>query len=268
MTWRGGCVHRKAAGARALLAGLFIAFVPFAQAQASSQPATLPLAEDLYKKHVEAVGGADAMRTHHSREMQGLISLEGSGKSGWVKVVAAEPDKMWMSVEMPGVATWKTYSDGGKAWVEDDKGVRVFEGIELALVLEDATFNRELHYKGFFSEMKTTGRATFHGHEAYVVEAVSKAGVESVRFFDIQNGLFLGWKFKRPDLPDEPEMAVVLEDYEEAEGVLLPGRIIQYTKGRATTIDFRRTKINIEKLPSFVPENLPAAEPDKGKGGG
>lgn len=273
-SWLDGSIHRMAAGAKALLAGFFIACVPLGQAQSVSQPqpvaqqASLPTAEALYEKHIEAIGGAEAMRSHHSREMQGLITMERSGRSGWVKVVGAEPDRMWMSVEIPGVATWKTYADGGKAWIEDNTGVKAFEGLDLTLVLEDATFNRELFYKEMFAEIKTTGRVTFHGHEAYVVEAVSKAGVKSNRFFDVQSGLFLGWKFKRPDRPDEPEMDVIFEKYEEAQGVLLPMEIIQRVNDGETTISFRRVKINLEDLPSFVPMNLPAARPDQEKSEG
>src|SRR5262249_50631349 len=115
--------------------------------------ADAPTVDFILAKHVEAVGGKQALEKIHSRRVQFKMESEVMGNSEG-EVFAQIPDRLRSHIDMGTTGIIDEGFDGTVAWVKNPwQGLRVKTGDELAKVKRDAQFHRELSYKKLYPDL-------------------------------------------------------------------------------------------------------------------
>ena len=95
-----------------------------AQAQAPAPPASqqkpaeadLPPAKSIIDRHIEAVGGRDAIKAHNSVAVKGSMAMPASGMTGTMEIFAARPNKRLTKMTLAGIGEISEGFDGTVAW--------------------------------------------------------------------------------------------------------------------------------------------------------
>ena len=75
---------------------------PAAGAPEPPPPPELTEEQKIIARHVEAIGGEDAIRAHTSMTIQGGFEMPAMGLSGEATIYLAAPDKGLLNIEIPG----------------------------------------------------------------------------------------------------------------------------------------------------------------------
>ena len=70
---------------------------------AAAPPAAMPEAASVLKHFRTAIGGEAAIRKHTARTVIGHFELPAQGMKGDLKIVAAAPDRMRLTITLPGM---------------------------------------------------------------------------------------------------------------------------------------------------------------------
>ncbi|MDQ3995697.1 MAG: hypothetical protein M3303_01625, partial [Gemmatimonadota bacterium] len=101
--------------------------------------ASLPTGRAIIDRYVEAIGGRDAVLRHQSIRSVGTFEMPAAGVKGDLTVVQMAPNKMAMTIDLPGVGQMVSGYDGTVGWsINPMQGPRVLEGKELVQLREDA----------------------------------------------------------------------------------------------------------------------------------
>ena len=76
----------------------------------------LPKAEEILDKFVEATGGKAAYEKVHNEKSTGTFEFVGKGVKGAMTSYRAEPNKMYMRVDLENVGAIEDGNDGETAW--------------------------------------------------------------------------------------------------------------------------------------------------------
>ena len=88
-----------------------------AQAGQPAQPdASLPPAREVIDRHLEAIGGREAVLAHSSSHAIGTIEVPAAGLKGTLEVFAAKPDKSLMRATLTGVGEIQEGYNGTVGW--------------------------------------------------------------------------------------------------------------------------------------------------------
>ena len=222
-----------------LRAAVVVAALP-ALATAQSRPAApapkataapageLPTAQAIIARYVQAIGGRDAILKRSALHMTGTFEMPASGIKGDIEAYSAAPNKMVMSMNLPGLGQVRSGFDGSVAWaVNPATGPRLLEGKELAQTKNGSNFYRELYDAAGFSTMQTVGRTDFEGTPAYKVLLVRQEADSSYEYFDVSTGLRLGDESTQDSPMGRMTIVSVLSDYKAFDGVLAATRRVQ-----------------------------------------
>jgi len=194
--------------------------------------ADLPEASELFERHIEAIGGRDAVFAEKTRVVTG--TYEGPPFTGIVKlrVWAEAPDKMHMQLVEPLGRQLDLYYDGEVTWQQDstsNNGEPVaVTGPQRVEIIEAADFFGESNYANRYSAIETIGTATFDGKDYYAVRATSQFGRTRRLFFEKESGLFSAEQ--SPIVTQDKDgkvitvpMEILIFDYQDVgDGVLYP----------------------------------------------
>jgi len=215
-----GCVLMVAAVLVADTAGTG-AFVARAQEQ------TLPAAEVILEKSIEATGGRAAYERTHSRKSTGKMEMPAMGLKAEAVEYSAVPDLSYMILESPEIGKIESGSGGDIYWeMTQMTGPRVKEGDERALARR-STFNADLRWREFFPDVSTAGIDTVDGRPCYKLVLIPTEGPVETRYYDAGTYLLA----KQEMLVETPMGEVPIEffpsDYREVGGLLMPFKIRQ-----------------------------------------
>ena len=88
-----------------------------------------PRAEEIIEKSIKAIGGKAAFERIHSRLIKATIEITPGGVKGTLTSYAAAPNKRYEVVDLEGVGTEESGSDGQVYWsVSAMVGPRILEG--------------------------------------------------------------------------------------------------------------------------------------------
>ena len=184
-------------------------------------PRELTEEEKIFARHVEAIGGEDAVRAHTSLTMKGAFQIPAIGMSGDATIYLLAPDKGIVHVSFPGFGENIQAYNGEIGWSEDPmQGARLLEGAELAVLKRQVRIHSDLEYDQIYSEWTTAGETEWNGQAAYQVDLVDTDGSESSRYFAVETGLFIGEEATTTTEMGTVETSTTLSDYKEFGGVL------------------------------------------------
>ncbi len=217
---------------RALVAAFAVTMITL-PATASAQ--ALPAAKDLIDKHVQAIGGRDAIMKLTSVEQKGIMEMAAMGIAAEFTVSAAKPNKMAMHMTIPGMGDIQQGFNGEVGWNADPmQGPRIAEGEELVNRKESADFLESFGVfdAAGFTSMETVEKTMFAGEDAYKVKLVRKNGRESSEFFSVASGLRIGSQSKVVSPMGEVEINATVSDYKDFNGIKMPTRLAQQQSGQ------------------------------------
>jgi hypothetical protein len=177
---------------------MFMAFLGAMLAQALPKPAeadaALPSARAILDRHVQAIGGREAILSHTSSHATGTLSVPSAGITGTLEVfAAAKPNRMLVKISLGGVGEVMEGFDGVNAWsMSPMTGAMVLQGKQLEDKKFDSEFYGELHEGSRYQSLKTLEKTTFDGRPCYKVSLVRPGGSEDFEFYDVATGLKAG----------------------------------------------------------------------------
>ncbi|MDP7113246.1 MAG: hypothetical protein QGH45_14830, partial [Myxococcota bacterium] len=153
----------------------------------------LPAAADLFARNVEAMGGEAAIRAPRNQYARGTISIPLQGLTMTLELWAEAPDRMFTSMEMPGLGVFQSGYDGAVGWGADPmSGASLQDAAELIQSRRDADFYGDVNYATKYERMETVGRVQWGAYKAYKVHVVTPEGQEETQYFDQDTGLKVG----------------------------------------------------------------------------
>jgi hypothetical protein len=220
--WRPACV---------LLAAAIVLAAPRASGQAGASD-ELPGAREIVDRAIAALGGEDAVRRHSSRRALGRFEMPGQGLEGTLEMLTAAPDRLVVTISLPGLGELVTGFDGEVAWsINPLTGPMLLEGRQLEQMRLDADFFAVLQAPSRHRTIEVVERTDFGGRSCYKLRITRHGGEQDYEFYDAETGLPAGSILSR-DSPMGPLTATtVLEDYRSFDGVLMASRAIQRSLG-------------------------------------
>lgn len=228
-------------------------------AAAAAQPpaaAELPPAQSIIDRHIQAVGGREAVKAHTSVHMKGTISFPANGMSGALEVFASRPNKSVQKLELPGVGEMKEGFDGKVAWsMSPMTGPMIASGKELEERAFYSHFDGSLDAASRYASMKTLEKTTFEGRPVYKVALTRKDGGEDIEFYDVETGLKAGGTTQRTNPMGTVSVTSAVSEYKKFGDLMHPTVLKQSLTGVqiVTTI----TSVEYDKVDPMVFE-LPA----------
>jgi hypothetical protein len=246
---------------------------------------SLPSADTVLNKYLEATGGRAALEKRHNQVAHGYFEIASAGLKGALTVYEAEPNKNRLMVEIPGIGKIEQGSDGQVAWENNPlQGPRVKEGVELTESLRDSTFNLPLVVQKLYSKIETTGSETVEGHDCYKVVLTPATGNPTTEFYDKKSGLLIKTNGTRSTSMGDITVEVLYDDYRNDGDVLAPHKTTQRAAGQEYQIIIEKVDFNVElpkgifdvppeiqelmKKPQVAAKTAPASAPTSDAGAG
>ena len=160
------------------------------RAEKPAESATLPAADQVIDKYIQAVGGAEALQKITSRSEKGTITV--GGRPTPIELWTKAPDKRISIMHTPNGDNITAY-DGHNGWLGSPGGrpPRDISPAEVDPVRLDSDFNLPLDLKKIFSQFRVRPGDKVGDHETIQLIGI-REGKPPVRFFfDKDSGLLV-----------------------------------------------------------------------------
>jgi len=232
---------------------------PASQSDASDageQPgADLPSADELFGRHLKAIGGKEAIEKHRNRVIEGTVSSQRGDFFAMLTVWTSEGNRLKRRIESPGRVTRTDFFSGTYGWRElADGRMSIVAGKELVDLAQAAEYKIMLDYETSFPRRKTMRETEIEGEPVYVVETLSRYRKPLRLFFHRETGLLVMMETTRQGEQEEAEpVRIHFKDYEEIDGVKYSMKQIQQSAQGTQTIVYDSLRTNIEDFPEIEP---------------
>jgi len=207
---------------------------------------SLPKADALLSKAVEAAGGAEAFAKVKSFYYEGQLviasqKLEARSKVWW------KEGNFYTEQDMVGVGEVRAGKKGESIWSSDPiNGQRVLTGLEAEQVAWASSLMIAADWKRYFDKAETVKEDTIDGKKVYIVKLTSKSGGEMELQFDVESGLQTGFSFVQETAMGKMPISLSLQDYREVGGVKLAYKQITEMPIASATLEIMDLKLNPE----------------------
>ncbi len=201
----------------------------------------LPSVTEVLDRHVQAIGGRDAVMAISSVQQKGTLEMAAMGISADVVVAIAKPNKSNMTMTIPGLGEIRQGFNGEVAWENNPmSGPRVAEGEELETRRASSNFHESFGVFDLdrFTSVKVVEKTQFGGEEAYKVEMIRKVGRPAMSYFSVATGLYIGSQTTAVSPMGELEINAVASDYKTFGKLKLPTKLSQSQAGQDIVINF------------------------------
>ena len=238
---------------------LLVACAPKPTAPAAATDAaavTVPDGKALFARHLEAIGGEAALRSHTNMVQHGTLSLPAQGITGAMEIMSSAPDLYYFEFEIPHLGSVEEgYYGNGLGWQKDPMtGPALKRGAELDDIAFRSRFYSDADYAELYSSFHTVGHATWAGEPCWQVEATRTSGRSETHYFSEATGLRVGLVALVPTAMGDIGANLELYDYRDDGGFKTPRRLVD-TKGPNQTI-LETTSLTVDD-PAFALPPLP-----------
>ncbi|HEX7085335.1 MAG TPA: hypothetical protein VF198_03155 [Vicinamibacterales bacterium] len=194
-----------------------------APAPAPAEAPAPDTAEWVIARYRDAIGGEAAIRSHTSRTIRAVFEIPAQNMRGDLVILAAAPDRMLMTITLPGLGDIQRGFDGRIGWSIDPAiGPKLLDGRELDEMRHSADFYDDLHDPAGFTSITLVGRVPFAGEECYELKLVRPSGFEYTEYFSVKTGLLVGVRTNTATQMGSIPVTTFVGDYREFGGVLFP----------------------------------------------
>jgi|GEM_PF-653099 len=193
----------------------------------------LPPADQLVARHVEAIGGRDAVLRPSSFRTTGTFEMPAAGMSARLEVITARPGRISSSIDIPGLGAMRSGYDGEVGWSLDPiMGARILTGGELDAMTDQANPLAMVRDASLFSSMETIERAEIGGETCYKVRLVWNTGRQSYDCYSAESGLLVATIASQESPMGTVEATSHFSDFREFGGVRYATRMVQRAMGQ------------------------------------
>ncbi|MGH7500263.1 MAG: hypothetical protein ACREL7_00760 [Longimicrobiales bacterium] len=225
---------------RRFLTRAFVALLLLEADPAGAQ--ALPDARSIIDRYVEAIGG-DLLRSHTSMRTTGTFSLPGMGSTGQLEMAQARPNRMVMTVTLPGLGAIRSGFDGTVGWsVNPMEGPRLLSGKELEQQSDDAAFESALRDASLIESMETVELTEIEGTACHIVRITWKSGRETRDCYAVDSGLLIATMARSETVMGPVDATMLYGDYQDFGGIRMPSR----TRQRVMSQEFVMTITAVE----------------------
>jgi len=212
--------------------------------------ADAPTVDSILAKHIEAVGGKEAIEKVHSRRVQFKTESETMG-SGEGEIFAQTPDRQRSHIDLGTTGVIDEGFDGTVAWAKNPwQGLRLKTGDELAKVKRDAQFHRELNYKKIYPDLAYKGVERVGDEEAWLLESKPTTSSKEKFWFSTKTALLLRQESQYEGPDGLLDIDAFAHDYKTFDGLKFPGALKMKISAGGQGFEFRLkfldVKLNVE----------------------
>jgi len=243
---------------KSLKAGLVVALGLFvASSHAMRAQDALPKASDLLAKSAAALGGLDAYKAIKSVRARGTFEMAAQNLTGTVEIIQSRPAQVRLTVDIPGIGTIESGSDGKIGWeMNPMSGPALMQGKALADAISEAQFDSAFNGPDFVKEATTLEKTSFNGKAAYILRVVSKFDSESTIYLDAETYYPIGVeKVSETQMGSMPTTASAGE-FKKFGGFMQPTVMVQSAMGFDQVI--RLTSYEYDVVPASAFDLPPA----------
>lgn len=222
---------------------------PAPASEPAAAPSALPAARQILDRHVQEIGGRDAMQRLQS--LKTIATLSFSGLSGEMTAYAARPNRLLVHTSLPGVGVIRTGYDGQVAWSTDPvQGPRLLTGRELEEMRERARFDQMQKDPSTYTSIETVQRTTFEGRPVYEVKIVRPSGREETEYYDAETGLQIGQITTQSSAMGQIQVTTVMSDYSRFGPLLMATKAVQRLGPQEITVTMK--SVEYDTVPDSV----------------
>lgn len=207
-------------------------------------------AEVILDKYLEALGGRAALGKIRDRVSKGTLEFVEQGKKATFTLYEAAPASMYFVMEFADLGRFERGTNGTVCWASDPMtGPRILTGPERNQVLQNARFNRELHWRASFKKAEWAGLVDTEGRACHKLTMTPWKGNPETWYFD-KTTYFL----VRRDITIVNRMGRItvegtLNDYKKVDDILIPHRLNEKTMGSTQIMKFASVAHNVRLPP-------------------
>lgn len=214
-------------------------------AQSTTTSSSLPAARTIIDRFVQAIGGRDAVLRNTSIRSTGTFEMPAAGVKGNLTVVQAAPNKMGMTIDIPGMGQMVTGYDGTIGWsLNPMQGPRLLEGRELDQLREDAGPAAMLRPADRVRSVETVELTTMNGQQCYRVKVVSLSGRETFDCYSTETGLLVGMTGKQESPMGQVEVTTLFDEWKDFGGLKAATKVRLQMLGQEQVLQIERLEFN------------------------
>ena len=187
-------------------------------------------AKAVISKCLAAMGGAEKLSNVKTLSMLGTVTIPAAGINGEISLLLGENGKFRMRVDLPGVATQESGSDGKTVWESSSvTGTEVLSRTRLEQLKLQMTAFPTLTMEKIFDSIESAGVQEWDGEKCNVLVAKKKGLPPMTSYYSIETGLEKGNRMTAATAMGDIELKSVVKSYIKKDGV-------QYAEVVETTI--------------------------------
>jgi hypothetical protein len=216
----------------------------------ATQPQTttsslLPTGRAIIDRYVQAIGGCDAVMRHKSIRYVGNFEMPAAGMKGNLTVIQAAPNKMAMTVDLPGMGQMVSGYDGTVGWsINPMQGPRVLEGKELEQLREDAGPSAMLRAPDRIRSAETVELTSMGGQACYKVKITYNSGRESFDCYSPETGLLVGMTQTQESPMGSVQVTTLFDDWKAFSGLKTATKLRQQMLGQEQILTIDRLEFD------------------------
>jgi hypothetical protein len=231
----------------------------FAPLMVSAQ--TVPKAEEIFARHVAAMGGKEAVMKVSSIKSSGTLQMQSQGITANVEAMSAAPNHTSTRISIPGIGDFTSGYDGSVAWTVDPmRGPRIKTEKERVMAMEEADFYGAILFSPErFQSAETVGPADFGGQKTWQVKTVLKSGRVANEYFSVETGLKVGSQTTQESAQGTVDVVTMESDYKQFGALKLPTKNEIITGPQKTLLTINTVELSAVPASAFaLPEPIKA----------
>jgi len=214
-------------------------------AEQAAAKETLPTAEQVFGKYLDAVGGTAAIEKLKTRTMKGTWT-GANGTTLNYELFQIAPNKVLAVITTPQGLVERAFN-GSVGWERSPRGVRDMVEEEMAYYKRYLDLFKDIKLKDQFSRITVAGKDKIDGRDVYVLRGTTTDNRRERLYFDVETGLLVRrLSLTSTSIGNIPEQ-VDFEDYRDVDGMKVPFtiRVSAIDPVYTSTRKFTEVKLNV-----------------------
>lgn len=183
----------------------------------------LPTVDAILQRHIEALGGEDAIRRHSHRTRTGTVKIPDMDIEGEIRILTSIPNLFVMESDLGAHGVNRTGFDGATGWTIDEiNGPVLLREARLEELRRQADFHADLNFRRHFESLELLGTSQFHEISTYELKMVDRSGKDVFAYFCVDTGLHVGLKGMLESHEGPIPAETVIGGYEHFDGIRVP----------------------------------------------